>query len=692
MKDNINVEVIKAGKTGLFCNYIFKAIPLAFDESMSYYECLCGLLNYLKNTIIPTVNNNADEVAELQILYEQLRSFVDNYFTNLDVQEEINNKLDEMVKDGTFENILTNYSNITRVYNTHQDLVNDANALVNNMKVKTLGYYEINDGGGAEYYITDTLDETKYQEKVNDLYAELIIKNDTINFKQLGAKCNEKIDCKSYLDLYIDICNKYDKAFKLVIDEGIWYFSPTLLYRKDGVWIEGCGKFRSTNGKTTQISPLSENQPYIWKLGGTHDLSGVSSEQIVATRSCIIKKLCFAGNNVNGNWSIVESAFYIDCCMYCTFDELYFQNIWGTALTIRQSWELYWGILNFRGIGDFTKPCLHIAPTTDPYQGIAENVSANYFNYMMFEGIDGDYIYSEGISGFEHNEINNIQIELSTCSGQRGTTNTKFNKETYQNRTNMTPNFIFKGFARYLVINIINIFTTGGFYSTNNGNNYYIGGVIGNDENETSDYYSSQDIAVNMLKISSRGDYPLSAVYSHNVHYNNSLISLTNVTYYGNVILLPFDVVGGTLIKIGNYFNGNNVLPDNSLTKGYELYKFASNNVLYYDEDSISLTKMVLAGNIEHNLLALAFFYCEGNKNFKLRIKGENGIEYKFRLQGYVNNELKNIYFSYTGSGNWEYYTCENCNFDDGKIVQLIGSIVNGTTLKFDTIELINVT
>lgn len=106
LPDNPQIEVIKSGKTGLFTNYIYKAIPLAFDESMSYYETLCGLLNYLQNTIIPTVNNNADAVAELQSLYEQLRSYVDNYFTNLDVQEEINNKLDQMVTDGTLASVI----------------------------------------------------------------------------------------------------------------------------------------------------------------------------------------------------------------------------------------------------------------------------------------------------------------------------------------------------------------------------------------------------------------------------------------------------------------------------------------------------------------------------------------------------------------------------------------------------------
>lgn len=106
---NPNIEIKSAGGSGLFTNYVFKAIPLAFDESMSYYEVLCGLLDYLKNTIIPVVNNNAEAVAELQKLYVELHDYVENYFDNLDVQEEINNKLDKMVEDGTLPNIIKGY-------------------------------------------------------------------------------------------------------------------------------------------------------------------------------------------------------------------------------------------------------------------------------------------------------------------------------------------------------------------------------------------------------------------------------------------------------------------------------------------------------------------------------------------------------------------------------------------------------
>ena len=85
------IEVERVEPSGLFTNYIFKAIPLAFDESMSYYECLCGLLNYMKNTMIPALNNNADAVIELQGDFTdftatinetvtELENFVNNYF------------------------------------------------------------------------------------------------------------------------------------------------------------------------------------------------------------------------------------------------------------------------------------------------------------------------------------------------------------------------------------------------------------------------------------------------------------------------------------------------------------------------------------------------------------------------------------------------------------------------------------
>lgn len=95
--------------TGIFTRYIAKTLPLAFDESMSYYECLCAMLEYLNETIVPDINNVNNGLSELQTFYEQLQEYVNTYFDNLDVQTEINNKLDELVEDGTLTELISNY-------------------------------------------------------------------------------------------------------------------------------------------------------------------------------------------------------------------------------------------------------------------------------------------------------------------------------------------------------------------------------------------------------------------------------------------------------------------------------------------------------------------------------------------------------------------------------------------------------
>lgn len=95
--------------TGIFTKYIAKTLPLAFDESMSYYECICALLEYLNETIVPDINNVNDGLSELQEFYLQLQEYVNTYFDNLDLQAEVNTKLDEMAEDGTLTHLIKTY-------------------------------------------------------------------------------------------------------------------------------------------------------------------------------------------------------------------------------------------------------------------------------------------------------------------------------------------------------------------------------------------------------------------------------------------------------------------------------------------------------------------------------------------------------------------------------------------------------
>lgn len=161
-------------------------LPSSYMVSLTYEEQLLWLCDYLQNTVIPAVNTNAEAVKELQELYVKLKDYVDNYFNNLDVQQEINNKLDEMAESGELSEIITHYLQIAGLlcFNTTNDLKNATN-LINGSFVKTYGNTIFNDGEGNFYKIrtllnTDNVDNINIIALNNfpTLIAELIKNND----------------------------------------------------------------------------------------------------------------------------------------------------------------------------------------------------------------------------------------------------------------------------------------------------------------------------------------------------------------------------------------------------------------------------------------------------------------------------------------------------------------------------------
>ena len=65
------------------------------------------------NQLVKAFDDFSEDVATVVNDYIErftiLKDYVDNYFNNLDVQEEINNKLDDMVEDGTMATLIENY-------------------------------------------------------------------------------------------------------------------------------------------------------------------------------------------------------------------------------------------------------------------------------------------------------------------------------------------------------------------------------------------------------------------------------------------------------------------------------------------------------------------------------------------------------------------------------------------------------
>ena len=103
-----------------------KVLPLVYDDSLSYYELLCKVVDYLNKTMedVETLHGDIDDmytafgqlqnwtntsIDDLRSDYQLLVSFVNDYFNNLDVQNEINNKLDAMASSGELTALLTPY-------------------------------------------------------------------------------------------------------------------------------------------------------------------------------------------------------------------------------------------------------------------------------------------------------------------------------------------------------------------------------------------------------------------------------------------------------------------------------------------------------------------------------------------------------------------------------------------------------
>ena len=85
-----------------WCQHV---LPISYDDSLSYYELLCKLVEHM-NTFIDDVDGLFTDVTNLRNAYIQLQNYVNNYFDNLDVTQEIYNKLDEMVMDGTLTDLI----------------------------------------------------------------------------------------------------------------------------------------------------------------------------------------------------------------------------------------------------------------------------------------------------------------------------------------------------------------------------------------------------------------------------------------------------------------------------------------------------------------------------------------------------------------------------------------------------------
>lgn len=327
----------------------FPFIESDFD-CITNYQLLCKITEYLNN-VISNQNQVQELGTELVNGYNNLLDYVNNYFDNLDVQDEINNKLDSMVEDGTLQEIITSYidSNVTWTFDSINDM-KQANNLIAGSFAKTIGYYTPDDGGNGYYLIVDdnTLidDGGSIIDVSNNLKAVLLFEKDYINVKQFGAKGNNVDD--DYL-AFTNCINKANETMKnIYIPSGEYIIENDLPSIKSGIQLIGDSTSLRTHHGTI-INDYRTTKTFLIKFindankdlgGGIKDISFISQINTIGLS-------CISLDSANGWTGVIQNvriANYKGTAIYSKSNDYRYENCIIHHCSIKENDNIYYAI------------------------------------------------------------------------------------------------------------------------------------------------------------------------------------------------------------------------------------------------------------------------------------------------------------------------------------------------------------
>lgn len=178
------------------CN-IARTLPLAFDESLSYLEMLCGILSKLNETIIQ-VNKNTDVVENIDV------NFTEIYNQIADLRQEFNQTVIDINKS-VDEKLVNQYNQIVSLINdTSISLrgyvdsnINNVNERIDNIELGNIMAFDPTTG---KYENINTV--------INNLYE--ILRTDAITVSEFDALelTTEEFDNKELTAYGFDINGK----------------------------------------------------------------------------------------------------------------------------------------------------------------------------------------------------------------------------------------------------------------------------------------------------------------------------------------------------------------------------------------------------------------------------------------------------------------------------------------------------
>ena len=219
-------------------------LPASYLESMTYYEMLAWICNYVEKNVVPTVNNNAEAIKEIQ-----------EWISTLDLQDEVDHKLDEMAESGELASIIAEYLNAKAVLGfDNVSSMKLSTTIVDGSVLETYGYSEKGDGGNAKYIARQVTNEDTVDEMTlialadEDLVAEFIPENSTIYTKQFGIVGDGETDETNKLQKFFSVnADKYVlNSGNILVDDDIDIPSNSIVE-----FCEGCKLTRKTTDDNT---------------------------------------------------------------------------------------------------------------------------------------------------------------------------------------------------------------------------------------------------------------------------------------------------------------------------------------------------------------------------------------------------------------------------------------------------------
>ena len=244
-----------------------------------------------------------DTVEEYIGKFNDLHDYVEDYFDNLDVQEEINNKLDDMVEDGTLQEIITAYiqSNVAWTFDDVAEMQTATNLVVGSY-AHTLGFHSIGDNGGA-YYVIRAKEENETENgittfEIGDTLIAEYVKYGNVSLNSLGV--SSTVANNSPIINYA--VSNFPEGTKFV------------LYPASANYV--CTSAIDLNSKAFYFESVQSSE---YDRVSDVTLQFTASDGFINTVNATFKDLCICGNTSTPDNSGIKGGGNISNCTVCYF-------------------------------------------------------------------------------------------------------------------------------------------------------------------------------------------------------------------------------------------------------------------------------------------------------------------------------------------------------------------------------------